>query len=103
MRRLIASAALATLLTLGATATPSEAMPRLPAPADAPLATGIAELDRPAAVKHRRKARMYRHRHGYPRDRAVVITSGHPLHRFPGEIVYTYTVPDCCCCGPRSR
>ena len=102
MRRLLASAAFATLLAFGAAATTAAAMPRMPLVAEAPVVTRIADLDRPAAVKHRRKARLHRHRHAHWRDRGVVVTSGHPLHRFPGEIVYTCTVPDCWRCGPRA-
>ncbi len=102
MRRLSAPAALASFLVLGASAAPAVAMPRLPAlhAADAPLMRRVADLDRPAAARHRHKGAQ-RHRRGQWRNRGVVITSGHPLHRFPGEIVYTYTVPACCCCGPR--
>jgi hypothetical protein len=86
-----------------ALATPVAAVERLVKPAGAELVTRIADLDRSGAATHRKSARMYRHRrsHGYWRPRPLVITSGHPLHYFPGEIVYTYFPGDCCCCRGR--
>jgi len=100
--RLSTLAILATTVAaaIGAAATPGAAM-QLPARStQTTLVTRVADLDRPAATGHRRKARFYRYRraYGYWRVRPIVITPGHPLHYFPGEIVYTYYPPDCCCC-----
>ena len=57
---------------------------------------GYARVGVAAAV---RKAHAYRH-YRYAPVR-LVITSGHPLSRFPGEIEYRYlpgTYYHCCCC-----
>ncbi len=97
--RLPALAILATTVAaIGVSATPGAAMQPVAKPAQTGLFTRIADLDRPAATGHRRKARIYRHRRSYGawRERPVVITAGHPLHYFPGEIVYTYFPGDCC-------
>lgn len=89
-------AALATITTL-ATATPALALPPTPLPATDSAVVRIADLDRAPA----RKARAHHHYRRYPLAR-VVITSGHPLSRFPGEIQYRYLPGTyCCCCRGR--
>jgi hypothetical protein len=97
--RLPMSAALATLVaTVVVSATPAAAIERPATPAGTELVTRIADVGAP----YRRSARTYRHRRsGYWRVRPLVITAGHPLHYFPGEIVYTYFPADCCCCRGR--
>jgi len=80
-----------------AMATPTLALPPTPQPATAIAVVRVADLDR-APV---RKARAYRHYRRYAPAR-VVITSGHPLSRFPGEIQYRYLPGTyCCCCRGR--
>ena len=83
------------LVMILATATPTLALPPTPQPATAMAVVRVADLDRAPA----RKARAYRHYRRYAPAR-VVITSGHPLSRFPGEIQYRYLPGTyCCCCG----
>jgi hypothetical protein len=86
------------LAAIGALVTPAAGTQRLAKPDNVALVTRIADLDGPAMGTHRRKARLhhYRRAFGYRRERPVVITSGHRLHYFPGEIVYTYLPGDCC-------
>ena len=67
------------LVMILATATPTLALPPTPQPATAMAVVRVADLDRAPA----RKARAYRHYRRYAPAR-VVITSGHPLSRFPG-------------------
>ena len=94
--RLSAPAILAaTVVAIGVSATPGAAMQPLAKPTEANLVTRVADLDR-AAAGYRRKARVHRHRYGYWRVRPLAITAGHPLHYFPGEIVYSYFPGDCC-------
>lgn len=93
MRVLLASL----FAALIAGATPSSAAPRAPQPAsDAPLVR-VADPDR-APV--RRARAHYPRRHGYARAywHRVPITSGHPLHRFRGDIEYRYLPGTSCCC-----
>jgi hypothetical protein len=88
MRVLLAS--LFAVLIAGAT--PASAVQRAPQPAsDAPIVR-VADRDR-APV---RKARASRHHRGY--WHRVPITSGHPLHRFRGDIEYRYLPGTYCCC-----
>jgi hypothetical protein len=83
-------------------ATPAAAIERPAKPAGTEFVTRIADIDRSAGAPYRRSGRVYRHRRsGYWRVRPLVITAGHPLHYFPGEIVYTYFPGDCCCCRGR--
>jgi len=86
------------LAATGALVTPAAGTPRLAKPDNVPLVTRIADLDAPSMGAHRRKGRIHRYRRtfGYWRERPVVITSGHRLHYFPGEIVYRYLPGDCC-------
>jgi hypothetical protein len=86
------------LAVVGASVTPAAATQRLAKPDDAALVTRIADLDGPAMGAQRRKGRIHRYRRAfaYWRERPVVITSGHRLHYFPGEIVYTYLPGECC-------
>ena len=84
--RLSILAALA-LTAVGVSATPSAAAPRLAKPGNTTLVTHIADLDG-------RRARLYRYRRAY--GYWPIITSGHRLHRFRGEIVYTYLPGECC-------
>ena len=82
------------LAAVGASVTPAAATQRLAKPDDAALVTRIADPDGPAMGKGR--IHRYRRAFGYWRERPVVITSGHCLHYFPGEIVYRYLPGDCC-------
>ena len=89
--RLLPALAMMTL----AMATPAMGLPRTPQPAIATAVVRVADLDRGPV----RKARAYRHYRRYAPVR-LVITSGHPLSRFPGEIQYRYLPGTyCCCCG----
>jgi hypothetical protein len=79
-----------------AAATPALALQRTPQPANATVVVRVADVDR-APV---RRARAHR-RHRQPAHGSwsrVVITSGHPLSRFPGEIQYRYLPGTYCCC-----
>jgi hypothetical protein len=91
-------AALATMTTL-AMATPALAVPPIPQRAADRAVIRVADLERAPA----RKARAHRHYgHAPARGSWVVITSGHPLSRFPGEIQYRYLPGSyCCCCRGR--
>src|SRR5262245_7898630 len=86
------------LAAIGASATTASATPHLAKPDHPPPLPRMAAPDGPAMSAHRGKGRIHRHRRafGYWRERPVVITSGHRLHYFPGEIVYTYLPGDCC-------
>jgi hypothetical protein len=103
MRPAVPAVAATTVAAVIAFATPAAALERLAKPAGSELVTRVADLDRTAAGPHRRSARTYRHRRAWRhwQPRGVVITSGHPLHYFPGDIVYTYFPGDCCCCRGR--
>ena len=91
------------LAAIGMSGTSAGAAPRLAQPQTTLLITRIADLDDPAVSARRRKARIYRYRraYGYWRERPIVITSGHRLHRFRGEIEYTYLPGTCCRYGWR--
>src|SRR5207237_85947 len=86
------------LATIGMSGTSAAAGPRLAKPEGETLLTRVADLDDPGVSARRRKARIYRYRraYGYWRERPIVITSGHRLHRFRGEIEYTYLPGTCC-------
>jgi hypothetical protein len=102
--RLAIPAVVATIVAAAiASATPAAAMERLAKSAGGELVTRVADLDRAAAGPHQRSARVYRHRRAYRHwhPRGVVITAGHPLHYFPGDIVYATFPGDCCCCRGR--
>ncbi len=87
--------ALAMTTTLVATA-PSLALPPTSHATREAAIIRVADLDRIPA----RKARAHRHHRRYASQGAwVVITSGHPLSRFPGEIQYRPLPGTCCCCG----
>ena len=90
--RLLPALAMMTLVM----ATPALGLPRTLQPAIATAVVRVADLDRGPV----RKAHTYRH-YRYAPVR-MVITSGHPLSRFPGEIEYrylpgTYYYYRCCC------
>jgi hypothetical protein len=88
---------LSAFAALIAGATPASAAPWAPRPASEAMLVRVADLDR-APVRKARGHTHRRHRHA-PRYWAVVpITSGHPLHRFRGDIEYRYLPGTCCCC-----
>ena len=103
MRRLIVLTALVTFITIGFSSSPTLSLERLAKPSGSVMSlVRIADMDRRTATKrtHRKVRAAHRHRHAHKRwyHRGIVVTSGHPLHRFPGEITYTYSRRGCCCC-----
>ncbi len=82
-----------------AMATPALALQRMPQPASTTTVAHVADLDRAPVRKARAHRHHGRHRPAHGSWSRVVITSGHPLSRFPGEFHYRY-VPGtyCCCC-----
>lgn len=92
--RVLPALAMTTALVAAA---PALALPRATHATREAAILRVADLDRAPA----RKARAHRHhrRHAPSRGAWVVITSGHPLSRFPGEIQYRPLPGTCCCCG----
>jgi hypothetical protein len=92
--RMLPALAITAIVSIAA---PALALPATPQPATDRAVIRIADLERAPA----RKARAHRYYHRYAPAR-VVITSGHPLSRFPGEIQYRYLPGTyCCCCRGR--